>query len=286
MQFCSSADLSSLAPVRLVEVQVDERAINVFTDGSSLPSPRRGGVGVHIVVVDEDGDEVAYDLPLPGFSGATNNQMELQAPIEALLYLAGRYSPVDPADFDKILIITDSNYVAENFDNARFYWPKAKWMTRDGNPVLNADLWKDLVRAANRAHRRVEIRWGKGHSRTNPHNKVADKLAKTSARGVLQPAVRPKRVRRKQSDRQTDPGSIPSAGQRVTVRIITDEWLPVQRMYQYKVEVADKDSPHDGCVADFFSKIMLSAGHIYEVRLGDDPKQPRIAEQFGEVTSG
>jgi ribonuclease HI len=39
-------------------MNLEERAVNVFTDGSSLPRPRRGGTGICIVTVDEDGQEL------------------------------------------------------------------------------------------------------------------------------------------------------------------------------------------------------------------------------------
>ncbi len=39
-------------------MNLDERAVNVFTDGSSLPSPRRGGIGIGIFTVDDAGHEV------------------------------------------------------------------------------------------------------------------------------------------------------------------------------------------------------------------------------------
>lgn len=57
---------------------LDENAINVFTDGSVKERPRRGGVGYRIVTVDEQGEEVTWDSDLPGYPGASNNEMELQ----------------------------------------------------------------------------------------------------------------------------------------------------------------------------------------------------------------
>lgn len=63
---------------------IREDAINVFTDGSSFSGPRVGGIGIRVVTVDESGNEVVEDHAQPGYRGATNNEMELQACIEGL----------------------------------------------------------------------------------------------------------------------------------------------------------------------------------------------------------
>jgi hypothetical protein len=53
---------------------VYEKALNIYTDGSSLPAaPRRGGIGILFVTINESGDEVAENIELPGHAGATNN---------------------------------------------------------------------------------------------------------------------------------------------------------------------------------------------------------------------
>ena len=126
----------------------DDEALTIYTDGSSYQGPRRGGVGILFVTVDVQGHERVDQYPLPGYAGATNNQMELQACIEALRALVTRRVPLDAADYKKIVVRTDSMYVTDNIYFARFVWPSNRWRTRDGNPVLNAPLWRDLVRLA------------------------------------------------------------------------------------------------------------------------------------------
>jgi ribonuclease HI len=59
-------------------------------------------------------------------------------------------------------------------------------MTQQGTPVLNADLWKRLVRAIKNAERRVDFEWVRGHSR-DLHNRAVDKMAKGSAKSTLNP---------------------------------------------------------------------------------------------------
>lgn len=264
-------------------MNLDERAINVFTDGSSLPAPRRGGTGICFVTVDDDGGEVIDTIQPQGHQGATNQQMELLACIQALRELRGKRPPVDVARFNKVVIHSDSQYVVNNVPNALYTWQTNGWYGSEGSPVVNADLWKDLIREIFKASTRVDFKWVKGHSAKNPHNKVADKLAKGSAKGALREPLAPVRVRRKLSDKQSVAGSIVPEGQRVTIRVVVDRWLRLQRMYHYKIEVVSLDSPYCGNVDDFSSELMLNAGHTYDVRLNDNPKNPRIEDVYGEV---
>jgi ribonuclease HI len=270
---------------RALVVSTDENAINVFTDGSSLSNPRRGGIGYRFVTINHDGDEVCIDSDEPGYEQGTNQQMELMACIVALRELSGRHSHLNVNAYFKVIVHTDSAYVAENVDRARSTWPREKWMTRDGNPIENADLWKDLVKAESGVGTRVDFKWGKGHSRsTNPHNDAVDKLAKASARGPLLPPLSVAAVRRKTVANKTERYSIRAEGQRITLRIVTARWLSVQRCHLYKCEAVSPDSKFFGNVDNISSDdIDLRAGHTYEVLLNDEPRRPRIVANYGEV---
>ena len=74
---------------------LDENAINIFTDGSSYGLPRRGGCAFRIITVGDDGFPVVRDEQPYGYTGGTNQEMELMAPIAALNYITGRRSPYD-----------------------------------------------------------------------------------------------------------------------------------------------------------------------------------------------
>ncbi len=70
----------------------------------------------------------------------------------------------------------------------------------------------------------------------------------------------------------------------MTIRVVTDRWLNVQRMYQYRCEVISRRSAYRGNVDTLFSEdVLLKAGHTYQVRLNDDPKRPRIVKCYREV---
>lgn len=93
----------------------EENALNIYTDGSMLPGPRRGGAAILFVLVDDQGNEEQREELLAGYAGATQNQMELEAPIQALKMVTGRHAPFEPSRYRKIVIKTDATYVAENF---------------------------------------------------------------------------------------------------------------------------------------------------------------------------
>lgn len=262
----------------------DERDLNIYTDGSSYSGPRRGGVGILYVVVDESGEERVEPYPRPGYVGATNQQTELRAAIDALTALVNRRAPVTSAPYRRIVIWTDSTYLVNGYNRARFSWPQSGWMTRDGNPVVSAELWKELIKIASRTGKRVEIKWVEAH-RQSAHNKAADELAKESA---TQPGGRRAslvKVRRKKTSKSVEVASVAMRGQRTTIRIITDEYLRTQRLNRYKYEVMSRRSEFYGNVDIIYSDadIYLSAGHTYRVRLNDDTKAPRVIRVFGEV---
>jgi ribonuclease HI len=258
---------------------IREDAINVFTDGSSVSGPRSGGVGIRIVTVDELGREVMEDHLLPGYRGASNNEMELQACITGLS-LAAEHTKLP--SLRRICVFTDSKYVAENYTNAMFRWPKQQWRTLNGPPVLHVPLWKALVREIRNAACKVEIKWVKGHSK-NVHNKAADKLAKASATNPLNPPLSVQRVRRKLTTKSVEIGSVEMRGQTLQIRVINDRYLRKQKLYRYKYEVLSDESKYFGNVDVICSTHMLSAGHHYAVTVNNDKVNPMIVEVLMEL---
>ncbi len=260
---------------------IEEQTLNIFTDGSYYQKPRRGGIGIKLVYVDHTRNEEIEDIPVfYGFKGATNNQMELQACITALEE-AMKSELLRRAR--KVLIFTDSNYVVKNYQNALFYWSRNGWQTKDKNPVLNAELWRKLLRAAKRIGKRVDIRWIKGHA-GNQYNRAVDKAAKKSAKSPLsEDPLGTVTVRRRKTTKMTDIGSVEMKGQRLLVRIITDEYLPTQKKYKFKYEVVSKASRYYGNVDQIFADFPLRAGHRYCVTLNKNTKTPRILKVIEEM---
>jgi ribonuclease HI len=96
---------------------VYETALNIYTDGSSLPAPRRGGIGILLITVNAEGHEVVEPVDAQGYAGATNNEMELLACITGLHHAAD-HPRID--EFELVVIFTDSLYVKENVPRALF----------------------------------------------------------------------------------------------------------------------------------------------------------------------
>ncbi|HEV2032592.1 MAG TPA: RNase H family protein [Candidatus Dormibacteraeota bacterium] len=71
----------------------------------------------------------------PATMGATNNEMELEAPIEALSLVRKGALSVDLTRLNKIVIRTDSMYVFSNVPNAISIWRKTRWTKKGGAAV-------------------------------------------------------------------------------------------------------------------------------------------------------
>jgi ribonuclease HI len=262
---------------------LDERDINIYTDGSMLPAPRRGGLGIVFVTEGQPGEWQVDPFPVPGYRAATSNEMEKRACIEALQALARGYAPVGIAGYRKVVLRTDSQLMVDGYHHARYTWPSNGWLTREGNPVVDKAGWKELIKAADRVGIPVEIAWVKGH-RGSEFNKQADKLAKASAKGQLRELPGRPKVRRKKSPHRVEQGSVKMVGQQLTIRIV-EEAHPSGGLVRFKYEVMSPRSPYFRCV-DFIwddAASIMRAGHTYRVRVNDNTDAPRIAKFFREV---
>jgi ribonuclease HI len=134
----------------------------VFTDGSCLGNPGRGGWAW---AVEKEG---------PFASGAeehtTNQRMEVRAVVEALRVLD-----------EPLTVASDSAYVVNCFQQ-RWYvgWKKRGWRNSQGQPVANQDLWEPLLALALDPARPVKFRKVQGHS-GDPMNDLVDALAVEAA---------------------------------------------------------------------------------------------------------
>lgn len=159
--------------------------------------------------------------------------------------------------------------------------------------MANAQIWKLLLKRINKSGKRVEINWVKGH-KASEGNKAADKLAKQSAKGSLRAPLTQVSVRRKKTSSSVEVGSVTPLNQRISVRIITCEYLRVQHLWKYKYEVMSPNSPFFGKVDIAFSDMSLRDGHTYLVLMNNDFRNPRfrrlireiLPQQSGDQTSG
>lgn len=142
-----------------------KKAIEIFTDGSSLGNPGPGGWGIVAV----SGNHTLHEA---GGSEAvtTNNRMELRAVIEALTYISHHH--VD----DETIIHTDSAYVLGGITTWVANWEKNGWRTSTKKEVLNQDLWKELMAHIRGFQGALSWKKVKGHS-GHIHNERADEIA-------------------------------------------------------------------------------------------------------------
>ena len=137
--------------------------IKIYTDGSCLNNPGKGGWAAIIFISEKK-------IKLHGSKkNTTNNQMELLAPIEALKKI-----PLG----DKVEIITDSKYVKMGITEWIYIWEKNNWKTTAKKNVKNVELWKQLYELT----KKFEIKWSwvKAHSTDTLNNEV-DALARNAA---------------------------------------------------------------------------------------------------------
>ena len=135
-------------------------SIKVYTDGACKGNPGPGGWGVYII---HGSDEIEL---FDGNPNTTNNQMEMQAAIEALKYLKEENQPID--------LYTDSNYLRQGITEWIFNWTKNNWRTASKKPVANKDLWIEISELS--SVMAVNWHWVKGHD-GDPGNERADYLA-------------------------------------------------------------------------------------------------------------
>ena len=134
--------------------------VDIYTDGACRGSPGPGGWGAVLVY---EGKEKELS---GGEASTTNNRMELSSAIAALSAL--RF----PC---QVTLTSDSKYLTDAVNRGWLRdWQKRGWKKADKSPVLNVDLWQQLVELL-RIHE-VTFVWVKGHA-GHPYNERCDALA-------------------------------------------------------------------------------------------------------------
>ncbi len=142
------------------------KRIDIFTDGACKGNPGPGGWGAILRMG-------GHEKELSGSEPATtNNRMEMTAVIRALNALT------ESCD---VRLHTDSRYVIDGKTKWLEGWKRKGWINASKQPVRNADLWHELIEAAQRHNLRWE--WVKGHN-GHAENERADRLASDAAKSV------------------------------------------------------------------------------------------------------
>ncbi len=152
-----------------------EEKIIIYTDGAARGNPGKAGWAA-VFIIGKKILEVGG-----GVEHATNNQMELTAPIEALKYLKRQMSKA-AFDMRQIEIVSDSKYVILGITEWIFNWQKNNWRSANKKPVLNRELWEELYKLTEE----LKPKWVyvEGHT-GDKWNERADEIATSFADGVF-----------------------------------------------------------------------------------------------------
>ncbi len=145
----------------------DLKKVTLYTDGACSGNPGPGGYG-GILFYGEHKREYSG-----GETETTNNRMEIKAVIVGLNKL--KY----PC---KVEIYSDSAYMVNAFLEGWIYaWQKNGWKKTDGKPVLNVDLWEELLALVG-VHE-VSFHKVTGHA-DNEWNNRCDELARNAIKAL------------------------------------------------------------------------------------------------------
>lgn len=138
----------------------DPRSVEIFCDGACSGNPGPGGYGAIL----------RYGGHVKELSGGaketTNNRMEMTAAIEALRQLTR------PC---QVVITTDSQYLVKGMTEWIVGWQRKGWRNSKKEPVLNKDLWEQLLDLT-KPHS-VQWKWVRGHA-GHAENERCDQLAR------------------------------------------------------------------------------------------------------------
>ncbi len=144
--------------------------VTLYTDGACSGNPGAGGWGCVLLFGEHRRESFGAEAE------TTNNRMELSAVIQGLKLL--KY----PCHVD---VYSDSSYTVNGFALGWVYaWEKAGWRKADKKPVLNEDLWRELL-ALTKVHE-VVFHKVKGHA-DNELNNRCDELARKAIESLDPP---------------------------------------------------------------------------------------------------
>ena len=156
--------LSGRRPLFCAQKREAMRNVTIFTDGSCLGNPGRGGWGC---ILRCEGHEKELS---GGYAHTANNRMEIMAAIAGLEELK------EPC---AVTLYTDSQYLRHAVEKKWLAgWRKNGWKTAAKKPVKNRDLWERLQVQLDRHS--VTLEWVRGHN-GHAENERCDELARSQS---------------------------------------------------------------------------------------------------------
>ena len=151
------------------------KEVAIYADESCLGNGREGsnpgGAAGVIEYVSPSGRLSRHDYWVSE-PATTNNRMALRSAIEALRGISKKGTRF------RVSFTSDSQYLVKGMSEWVPGWIARGWRKKDG-PILNLELWKELVEAT-RGHV-VSWHWVRGHE-GHPQNEYANDLAVNAAR--------------------------------------------------------------------------------------------------------
>jgi ribonuclease HI len=144
------------------------KKVDLYTDGACLYNPGPGGWGAVLRYG-------SHEKRISGGERATtNNRMELTAAIKGLSLLK------EPCS---VTLYSDSSYLVNAIEKGWLSsWQKNGWRTAAKKPVLNEDLWRELIPLLDMHD--VSFVWVKGHA-GHEMNELCDAMASAEAQKML-----------------------------------------------------------------------------------------------------
>ena len=149
---------------------MNNKQIIIYTDGSSLGNPGRGGWAAVLMTTGKT-------LEISGgYRMTTNNRMELMAIIKGLGALKVACSDVT--------IFTDSELIVNAINKGWLErWIENNWRTTSKNSVANIDLWQEFIPLWKQ--HKIKFIWIEGHSGIEG-NERCDVLCKQAAENATE----------------------------------------------------------------------------------------------------
>jgi ribonuclease HI len=260
-------------------VSFDPHALKLYVDGNCWENP--GGNGGFAIRVEfpfdwNRGDEL---VEWRGYFETNNQRMELRACVCAHEWV---YENLDTLGVQRVQVITDSQYVCNGYSWA-IGWSQNDYCNRDGRPIKNEELWKNLMRLRRKLAHGVwiEVKWIP--RRSSQIAKGVDQDAKAAGRlpAHVDRGFSSGKVGRPKNNARGSAKLYPAAGQTPYIRPYKSG-MARRDIQLFKFEVWDeaKEMFFDKFEAYASSQIgnELHRQNVYQVRMNDTPNYPRIIE--------
>jgi ribonuclease HI len=148
----------------------EENLIEIYTDGSCLKNPGKGGFSFMII----DHREKNLSISSKFCGQTTNNQMEMMSCVFAFEEILKKNKLNSP-----IIIFTDSQYLKNGINDWIKNWKKNNWKTASNSPVKNQEIWIKI----DELNQKLIPKWEyvKAHAE-NPYNNCIDEIAQMTSK--------------------------------------------------------------------------------------------------------